>query len=85
MGMMARVSARSPLPSWLPSLVICIVALVWAISSLARFANPERYPIPAEIHYLMGATLSVIGGGAVGLFRRNGTTKRNGEVANGNG
>jgi hypothetical protein len=64
-------SPRGPVvPSWLVATLITVVALVWLVSSLARFANPDRYPIPAEVHYLMGLALSMVGGAAIAIPRR---------------
>jgi hypothetical protein len=50
--------------------IIVIVAVMWLVSSLARFANPTKYPIPTEVHYLMGMVITMLGGGTYALSRR---------------
>ena len=74
-GQVQAVSSTPPtrppvVPPWLVTAIILVVAVVWLVSSMARFANPDRYPIPAEVHYLMGLVLTMIGGAAVALPRR---------------
>jgi hypothetical protein len=64
-------SPRGPIPSWLVVAVVVMVATVWFISSAARFLDPDRYPIPAEVHYLMGLVLSMVGGAAIALPKRS--------------
>lgn len=59
-----------PFPSWLVVAIVIAVAAMWLVSSVARFANPDRYPIPAELHYLMGMIVTMVGGGTYALSRR---------------
>lgn len=39
--------------------MVLLVTVAWFASVVARFANPERYPIPSEVHYAMTIVLGV--------------------------
>lgn len=52
-----------------------VVAVMWAVSLVARMANPERYPVPAEVHYLMGAVVAAAFGASAWIPGRRQTAE----------
>lgn len=50
--------------------IAAVIAVMWVVSLVARMANPERYPIPAEVHYLMGAIVAATFGVTAWIPRR---------------
>lgn len=65
------VTTRPPVSRRGQQVIAYAVTVAWFLSVLARMANPERYPIPAEVHYLMGAVITATFGAAVWSPRRD--------------